>query len=209
MAVYGYSIVQGLKVFETQGKNLEPDIVTLYFGWNDHWLSMQNDSSRMATRVNPLYGYLYEHLKDKRLFMFISWLRSRPGSLEPTRKEPGFRVPPKQYRAVLQKFITDIRAAGARPLVIMAPRRDANQRTREEFADIEMDFNKVHDQYLEITRQVAEEENADLLDLQHMFASTQYDKCFEDDRIHMKQPGLTHVATALYQKIQEMISQEK
>ncbi|MCX7010065.1 MAG: SGNH/GDSL hydrolase family protein, partial [Kiritimatiellaeota bacterium] len=36
--VYGYSLMQGYRQFLKYGQKFKPDIVTIYFGWNDHWL---------------------------------------------------------------------------------------------------------------------------------------------------------------------------
>ncbi|MBU1909259.1 MAG: SGNH/GDSL hydrolase family protein, partial [Verrucomicrobia bacterium] len=43
MAVHGYSSEQGLRLFRRQTRYLQPDYVTLYFGWNDHWRSSISD----------------------------------------------------------------------------------------------------------------------------------------------------------------------
>lgn len=42
MGVFGYSIAQGRKMFQRYARIYEPDIVTIYFGWNDHWWSGLN-----------------------------------------------------------------------------------------------------------------------------------------------------------------------
>ena len=37
MAAHGYSSSQGLRLYQLQTRFLQPDYVTQFFGWNDHW----------------------------------------------------------------------------------------------------------------------------------------------------------------------------
>ena len=202
MAVYGYSSLQGLRVFQTQAKALQPDVVTLYFGWNDHWLEMETDRHRMAVRTNPLYGKLYDLLKEKRLFMMAVKLGDPNGRFDAIRSERGFRVPPDEYRQVMSNIIAEIRSTGAYPVVITAPRRDAN--TYLEKYGTQIDYNDVHDQYVEITREIARACDADLLDLHEALRGDAFDEYFTSDGIHLTQPGLELVAREIARKIRAM-----
>ncbi|HCF93474.1 MAG TPA: hypothetical protein DEW46_00275, partial [Verrucomicrobia bacterium] len=48
----GYSSVIGLRLFERRGTQLAPDVVTLYYGWNDHWRGgSMPDRVRLAERT--------------------------------------------------------------------------------------------------------------------------------------------------------------
>ncbi len=202
MGVYGYSSAQGLKVFKTQARRLHPDIVTVFYGWNDHWLEMQTDRNRMAVKVPRWQGNLYNLLKRKRCFMLLFNLFTKGNHGLPVRDRPGFRVPPDEYTAIMTEFVDAIRAAGARPLLITAPRRevDANQyKFREAAAGI--DFNAVHDKYVRLTRQVAARTGADLLDLHALGAGSEFDRCFSRDGIHFRQGGLQLIAEAVYHKV--------
>ena len=51
MAVYGYSALEGLKLFQTRGQQLAADVVTIYYGWNDHWLSIGADPGNQSMGV--------------------------------------------------------------------------------------------------------------------------------------------------------------
>ncbi len=202
MAVYGYSSAQGLKVFKTQARQLQPDIVTIFFGWNDHWLEMQTDRNRMAIKVEPWQGAMYNLLKRKRCFMLLFNLFANGNQGLPVRDQPGFRVPPEEYTDILTEFVKEIRAAGARPLLITAPRREveANQyKFREAAAGI--DFNAVHDAYADLTRQVAGRTGAELLDLHALGAAPEFDQYFSRDGIHFRQKGLQIIAESVYHKI--------
>jgi len=166
MAVYGYSSVQGLRVFQLQTANLAPDVVSLYFGWNDHWLEMRTDRDRMAKKTNPIYGKVYNLLKTKRFFMLLTRLFDPDNRGNAKKNCYGFRVPPDEYRDVLEDFISEIRAAGAIPLIITAARRNVIQNDgKVDAGNNKPDYNKVHDEYVEIARQTASKLDVDMLDL--------------------------------------------
>ncbi|MFH1477070.1 MAG: GDSL-type esterase/lipase family protein [Verrucomicrobiota bacterium] len=208
MAVYGYSSAQGLKVFKTQSRQLQPDIVTLYYGWNDHWLEIQTDRNRMARKVGRWHGTLYNILKNKRCFMLLFNLIANGHNGRPVRETAGFRVPPDEYTAIMTEFVQDIRAAGARPLLITAPRREvkAGQHKFPETA-AKIDFNTVHDKYAELTRQVAAQTGADLLDLHALGAEPEFDRFFSGDGIHFHQQGLQCIAEAIHNKLHMMATE--
>ena len=205
MAVYGYTSMQGLRVFQKQGKYLAPDVVTLYFGWNDHWLNMQSDRARMAVSMTPFQAKCYERLRKKRTFMLLKQLTEPGMRFNKPRAEAGPRVPHDEYRAVLTEFIAEIRGVGATPLLITAPRRDADTwDVHAGFEDVEIDFNVVHDEYMEITRELGADLDVDVLDLHRTLAAEEYDNFFTDDGIHLTQKGLRYVAGALYEQLGEM-----
>ena len=130
----------------------------------------------------------------------------RPGELP-------FRVPPQEYRAVLAEFVAVVRAAGAVPILVTAPRRDLYRLGRNVMGDV----NRIYDQYADITRQVAREKQVDLLDLAALFADPACDHYFSFDQIHFDfytteigmtgpaapgtQPGLERIALELHKTL--------
>ncbi len=205
MAVYGYSSMQGLRVFQLEAVALKPDFVTIYFGWNDHWLEMETDRTRMAVKVHPLYGRVYNKLKEKRIFMLLSQLMRPRGVEVQSRERAGFRVPPDEYVEVLKEFVSEVRAAGAVPILITAARREVYP-SKDKFPEEsrKVDYNQVHDQYVELTRQAARETGAELVDLQEAFAGSEHDGVFMKDGIHFKQSGLELIAGMLNERIRKL-----
>ncbi len=242
MAVYGYSSLQGLRLFEMNKDKLQPDIVTLYFGWNDHWLNRDDDRQLMALEMKPLAGRVVDALRGKRFFQLIMWAlnpvehlarveekgrfhfvhRNIPPTAE-VGKQWELRVPPDEYRIVLTAFIREIRSAHAIPLLITAPRR----RLTQAIVDRNHAFSiaaaeQIHDQYVEITRAVARDQHAELLDLAHLMAGAECDAFFRPDGIHFdycefeesmtrdpdQQPGLMRIAVELDQQIRHIVTTE-
>lgn len=223
MAVHGYSIHQGLALFRRQVRQLKPDIVTVYFGWNDHWLNVQSDEMIMAVRVHPVVGRIFELLLKKRIFMALHAL------INPvTRQQPGldnkvFRVPPDRYEKLLKQLAAEIKAAGAIPVLITAACRPMPEsevgkeriRSREQ-------GDSIHREYIAITRNVAADTKSPLLDLEEILKGPECDRFFAADGIHFdhfadesvinkmlppeSQPGLRQVAAELYKLLEQIVS---
>lgn len=238
MAVYGYSALQGLRLFEMNKRALRPDIVVLYFGWNDHWLNRDGDRQLMALEMKPLAGRVVNTLRNKRLFQLIVWALNPVAHLAHVEKKGGFnlrpsqasqevaprdhlelRVPPEDYRVVLAAFIREIRSVNAIPILITAPRRKLSEAlTEHHHARSAKEAEQLHDQYLEITRTVANACHAELLDLAKIMAGPDCDAFFRPDGIHFdycelegtlpkdpdQQPGLMRIAQELDNQIRQI-----
>lgn len=228
MAVYGYSALQGLRLFELRGRQLQPDVVTLYFGWNDHWLNHESDRQQMALEVPPFVGRCVEALRDKKLFQFLVWalnpmehlmertpLQKSTAILDPARHFVP-RVAPDEYRMVLTRLVREVRAVNAIPILITAPRRHlSTQLETKHYAYTVEDAERRHDEYVKLTRQVAADAQVEMLDLARIFAGSECDAYFYPDGIHFdfcgteatmsrdpeRQPGLERIAAELDQKI--------
>ena len=213
MAVYGYSSLQGLRVFELKGRQLGPDIVTVYFGWNDHWLCGEGyapDSHGLALEMSPAAARVYDVLSRKRfgqlLIRFATPGRyiaivKKKGKL-PAEIEASYRVPPDEYRRTLRRFVAEIREAGAIPLLITAPSGPRLTLVLVHTGQGKSldQIRAAHADYVQIVRDVARETGAELLDLAAMFSGEEYAPFFSDG-IHFTQDGLWRVGGALYDKI--------
>ncbi len=205
MGVFGYSIEQGYRQFIREDRDLQPDVVTIYFGWNDHWLHEKPDRLRLATRMSPARARLARAMQDKRLVgLLVSKLKQQPQPATESRRK-GFRVPPEQYAETLSNLVVAIRGAGAVPVVITAPRRELTPTlVKSGHAEDEHVAETAHDQYVELTRAIAQQMNAPLLDLARLFSGPECDKYFSRDGIHFEPDGLHAIARALHGKLREL-----
>lgn len=222
IGVHGYTALQGLRLFQKTGRQLEPDIVTLYFGWNDHWLSPNADRQIMGLEMRPLAGRIFEILQKKRFFRLFILALGPVQHMAKRKKEDEcvVRVPPDEYRSAMKAFVREIRAAGAVPILITAPRRPLTEHVvgKNYVRSIE-EGNAIHDRYVEITRDVARDTNADLLDLAAIFAGQDCDAYFAPDGIHFDsyaregvmredppaQPGLMRIAEEIDKKVRAIV----
>jgi len=226
MGVHGYSIQQGLVLFRRQARQLKPDIVTIYFGWNDHWLETQSDELLMAVRLHPVLGSLFDSLREKRIFMALHAFVNFGRRQKRDENDRVFRVPPPRYEQLLRQLVAEIRSADAVPVIITAARRSlteqlVNDRRVRSIAEGE----KIHDQYTEISRTVAKETGVPLFDLAEIFASPECDRYFAPDGIHFDQfareeaigailppefqPGLRQIAVELHKFLCRSVSSQE
>lgn len=206
MGVHGYSTSQGLRLFQKRTAALEPDYVTIMYGWNDHWRSRMEDSKRMYRRVSKWQALLQKALQKKRFFQYI--VKKKTPSYENVLNDDEFvlRVPPEEYRNNLYAFIKEVEAVGAVPILIAAPRRKKlsehlvkNRQVSSISKGIEL-----HDQYLKILYEVAEETNTALIDLPSILEPELVNMHMSGDGIHFRPEGLKRIALAIQKKIAEI-----
>ena len=223
LGVHGYSSLQGLRLFQRMGPLLKPDVATIFFGWNDHWLATASDQSQMAVRMSPWLGHLYSLIRGKRIFAFPATILNPSLRWKAGPGDRGPRVPPENYRAALVQLVGSIRAAGAVPVLLTAPRRkQSTELIKKCYAWSTIAAEQIHDRYVDITRDVARQQTVTLLDLAALFAGPECDGYFAPDGIHFDlypkeqaihqtvpphwQPGLNRVAAELHHTLQQMIS---
>ena len=223
MGVYGYSSRQGLAVFRLQGKALQPDVITAYFGPNDRNLYRIPDVQRMAKKASPVSGWFLENFQEKRIGQFVLH-RARENALKRYRAggtgDRVPRVPPEDYRTVMRAFINEARDIGATPILLTAPRRALDPGLVPEHADDLEAVTKRHDAYNDIVREVTRELDAPLLDLATLLEASEFDHMFSKDGVHFDhydteharkpntQPGLEFISKALHAKILEVSGNE-
>lgn len=204
LGVFGYSIEQGYRQFLKEGPRFNPDIVTLYFGWNDHWLYEKTDRLRLATRMHPLTAKVARAIQEKRLVGLLTQ-RARKEKPASSSTKKVFRVPPEQYTQILSNFVQAIRDQGAQPVIITASRRKLTESlVKSGHAEDPAAVELTHDLYVDLTRQVAASMQVPVLDLAREFAGPESDAYFSKDGIHFENHGLQVIAERLHAKLTEL-----
>ena len=174
----------------------------------------QPDRDFMALSMAPAMAAVYEKMVARRsLALLIHALQKAREGFSRHKGDLPFRVPPDEYRAVLAEFVAAVRAAGAVPILVTAPRRDL----RPLGSNVLGDVNRIYDQYADITRQVAHDQQVDLLDLAALFAGPACDHYFSFDQIHFDhctteigvtgpaapgaEPGLERIASEIHKTL--------
>ena len=204
--VASYSSFQGLKRLQHAVLPYRPDLITVYFGWNDHWITGTPDHqvklrSEWETRlVNAL-----DHL---RLYQAGSWLLARARSArvdaaDEPRAEPIPRVDLERYDANLREIVAIAREAGSDVLFITAPQelhdwdnRDLQPLTTDELLAL-------HARYNDVVRAVAAETGTGLLDLDALVERQKPRRLIAKDGIHFNPAGCRFTAQAAAAKISE------
>lgn len=194
--VHGYSVLQGLALFRKRLAAMQPDVVTLYFGWNGHWLGEEPDHVALARGASPRWTSFTQALARKRI---VSLLRPKAAAT----RERVLRVPHDRYERGLSDLIGEIRAAGARPIVLTAPRaeRISGRLVHQRNAASRDDAHRLHDEYVAITRRVARAHEVTLVDLAAEFMALERAVLFSDDGIHLTDAGRRLVADRLHAEL--------
>ena len=203
VGVLGWSSWQGLQQLQRDVLPMRPKAVTIYFGWNDHWIN---------------FG-----MEDKHAAKFIRQRESPPGSpgdallsrLRTIRlaertllaakgyfaDHSPLRVSLADFDANLRQMVRIAHEHGIIPILLTAP--TSHQRGREPaylaerwVADLE-DLVPLHRRYADAVRRVAAEENAPLVDLHREFGQLpqrELDRFFWEDGIHLTKAGNRRIA---------------
>jgi lysophospholipase L1-like esterase len=197
--VAGWSSFQGRQQLTHDIAMIRPRIVTVYFGWNDHWYGFEASDAAAQVVSSPLYG----HLREIRLFQLLT--KAYFQAVRPSSRP--LRVSPEDFRGNLISIVRSARKAGIIAMLLTAPtslRRGSEPAYLEErWIDDRAQLLPLHQEYVKITREVAVETGAPLCDLERKFrtASSEGDLSgyFMDDGIHLQPEGSQKVAEMLYE----------
>lgn len=194
--VPGYSSLQGRRWFTDEIAALEPDWVTVYFGWNDHWLSYQVPDDAVGARrlaSGSAAGRALGRLRIVQLARAIGTKLNAP----PADRKP-LRVPPEHYRVNLAAICQEAREVGARVAFITAPSAITPAmarmlRERGYVADVE-GLAALHEIYNTASRDVAAQCGATLVDFA---AAADPASLLTADGIHLAPAGVDELAGRL------------
>ena len=94
-------VAPGTRVAASPAAAAHPDVLVVYFGWNDHWRTLGRTDREYAASLSVWWPT-------------ANLLRRRP-------EKPPLRVPPAAYRENLSAIATEAATAGIRVLFIRAP----------------------------------------------------------------------------------------
>jgi len=195
LGVGGGSSAQGLAQLRRDVIPLHPHVITVYFGWNDHWKAIGlTDPEVMRTRRLRLAA---EHLRLAQL-----WLRLET-NLAAKRTPPPNRVPAAEYDATLRAIAIEARAAGIETVFVTAPSNHVAGHEPAYLARRHVrslaELVPLHAQYVELTRRAAQATGAHLCDAAAAFSALPepHDRYFQSDGIHLTAAGDTEMARVL------------
>jgi lysophospholipase L1-like esterase len=195
----GYTSYQGLQQLRRDVLSLHPKVITFYYGWNDHWLGFGIEDKEIASlqRQNP--PWLQKFRIGQLALKFTLALRVRNEAEVPA------RVAPKDFRKNLIQMTRLTQEAGALPVLLTAPtsiirgQEPALYQIRQ-LHDLDR-LVPLHEQYVEIVREVAREERVALCDLAAEFERLpQVDvtnRYFKTDGAHPSLAGNQKIAELL------------
>jgi len=194
LGVVGWSSEQGLAQFKRDILPLHPRVVTLYYGWNDHWVALGPPDQNV--RPSEAVWWLSQHSRVWQLG--TKAMMSTPRRLD---RRP-FRVEIDRYVSNLSTIVELARANGIAAVLITAPSGHEVGREPEYLAVRHLrrlsDLVPVHRNYIAATRTVAERTGATLCDAAAAFdVDPNHAAYFEKDGIHLNQAGNRAIAAVV------------
>ena len=195
LGVGGWSSEQGVAQLRRDVVPLHPKVVTVYYGWNDHWVAMGLTDPEIARahRLRSLAAW-------SRVVQL--WLRLKV-NMAAKRRPPPNRVPLAQYEDNLRSIAHQAESAGIAPVFITAPSNHIAGREPAYLARRHVrslaELVPLHNAYVEATRRVAHETGAALCDAAATFAALPqpHDGYFKADGIHLTDTGNEEMATVV------------
>ncbi len=165
--VGSYSSYQGLQRLKRYVLNYQPDIVTIFFGWNDHWFA-QNDDKNIRMR-GDFEIFIVNILEKFRAYQAAHYLfRKVLGAFQGKpvgQKQFVFRVSPEDYRANLKEMIRAVRERGAQAVLFTAPYEPSQLKASWVFPLPSEQLANVHENFNQVVRKLAAETQTPLIDL--------------------------------------------
>jgi len=188
LAVVGWSSYQGLQQFKRDVVKIKPRLVTIFYGWNDHWTGYGFEDKKVA-RMHSRY---YKHVERFRVFQLLlkSWI-VLSGSNENT---TPYRVSIKDFQANLEEIVEHARKNNIVPVLITAPTSHVQGQEPVYLGSRWLkDLSQLvplHRQYIEVVRTVAAAKDVLLCDLAAEFErypqKVKAEKLFFEDGIHFR-----------------------
>jgi lysophospholipase L1-like esterase len=200
LAVGGWSSFQGLQQMRRDVVSLRPKVVTVQYGWNDHWIGFGVEDKE----VHRLTRWPVARFREARLVQLVfkgrlAWLAHRSG-------DPPKRVSASDFRGNLRQIVALARQHGIVPVLVTAPTShqagSEPSRLGERWLRDRRELVPLHRAYVAMVREVAESERSVLCDLAAEFEEVpeeQRGEHFWDDGIHLSWKGTRKVSELLYQ----------
>lgn len=212
VAVGGYSSYQGRILAAKYGKTLQPDLVLVSYGWNDHWQAYGQIDSRKTisidhSRIRRTLNLVYRHSRILQWLLHAELLLLR-GAEHPIAE---VRVPLNEYRNNLI-YIGDMFAAMNVPVIFITPPTSyyalgvPDYYIARGFAASKDKAVAFHKAYNQAVREVAESRHWLVLDLEQEIGSLRnLSDIFLTDGIHLTPDGRALLAHRITEFIDENI----
>jgi lysophospholipase L1-like esterase len=191
LGVGGWSSYQGLQQLKRDIAPIRPKIVTIYFGWNDHWIGFGIQDKEIAKLRSPLYSLL-EHSRLTQLVTKAALSHKVEGRNLPLRVEIN------DFESNMSEMVATARSAGIIPVLLTAPSshrvgKEPEYLRKRHMKDLQ-NLVPLHNEYVGAVRRVASSMNAPLCDLFADFSNIPEEELikryFNKDGIHLtKGPG--------------------
>lgn len=200
VGVGGWSSEQGLAQLQRDVLPLRPIVITIYYGWNDHWVALGPPDPVLRGVTSFADGLRLGQLVKKARMALLT---------DPERPN---RVSRDRYRRNLETMARLGEEAGAEVVLITAPSnhepgREPEYLGRRHLRDLD-DLVPLHQSYVQATREAARATAATLCDVAARFDADPQGarEYFGPDGIHLSEDGDEQLAELLADCISDAVS---
>lgn len=220
--VPAWSSLQGRRYLEDPGLSFEPDVVMVYFGWNDHWRATVRPDAEFSVPDERLV-MIQRFLSRSRLYQALNRVLKGGG---PEPEGPPFaagrdlaeRAASRPFRVPLASFEENLRAMvdlagehGARTVFITAPSRltsgsvPAYLLVHGFVARGGEPIETIHARYVAVVRRVARDTGSVLVDAAQEFevVPDRGRSLLRDDGIHLTAAGMDRMAELIHEELRQ------
>ncbi len=199
VGVAGWSSYQGRRQLERDVLGLAPEVVTIYYGWNDHWIGFGIEDKNVA-RVRRMFSTRWSGLRLAQLATKSAVAMGARNTAYPN------RVSLNDFESNLRTMVDQAKAHQIHPMLVTAATSHTVGQEPEELAlrwlrDLS-ELVPLHQSYVAAVRRVARQENVSLCDAADRFAELprpDLEQAFMADGIHLTAEGDRRLAATLYE----------
>ncbi|MCP4658598.1 MAG: hypothetical protein GY856_24575 [bacterium] len=198
LGVAGWSSYQGYRQLARDVVTIRPQVVTIYYGWNDHWIGFGIEDKNVA-RVKRVFSSRWSGLRLVQLVTKAMIVAGTRDTAHPN------RVSLNDFKSNLRGMTALAKSQGIRPVLLTAATSiragSEPQHLTERWLRELSELVPLHQSYAEAVREVAASEEAVLCDLERSFAEfpkSELERYFRADGIHFTTEGERRVAEYLY-----------
>lgn len=203
--VGGYSSYQGLQRLKHEALNYNPDIVTIFFGWNDHWVAGVPDKEARvrSASMTAVINFLEKFRTYQALHKLITKFEPNIDEEIKQRVTLGPRVALNDYLSNLNEMIDLIHAKGGNVVLITAPYDLSGFKPAAIYPGSKENLIRLHESYNDVVRKLSALKGTVLLDLSAEINADENLKrrVLLGDGIHFSEFGCDYVARRLTEVI--------
>jgi lysophospholipase L1-like esterase len=206
LGVGGWSTYQGRQQMQRDTVRIKPKLVTIYYGWNDHWATLGIEDKHIG-QYNLEQSHALTWLSDRsRVAQLLNKTVFR-GEFQGLTREKRVSLP--DFRTNLESMVTLAREAGIVPVLLTAP--SAHQQGDEpvylslRWLHDRTELVPLHKAYADVVREVAAKHDVHLVDLFEAFAALDRETLvgsFKVDGVHLNEAGDKRIAELLYSSLE-------
>lgn len=206
VGVGGWSSYQGLQQLKRDVVAMKPRVVTIYYGWNDHWCSFGIEDKDIGkfNLEHQISAVWLSRLRSMQVFNRVIFKLKKLGSIKNERRPE--RVALADFVSNLYHMVKIARENNITPILITAPSSHKIGNEPTSFAQWNLnnleELVPLHQKYVQAVRKVADDIDVLLIDLAlefSKFSEVDLAKFFSKDGVHFTEEGSKKVAESMYE----------